>query len=147
MTGQQKISGARFEQLSPKTPHFHCTSHYLYLALSKACDISDMQCMLDIIKTVGILFKYSTKNQVLLEECIESFNIEAVKNGVKTIHLRNCKLLSDTRRVERYTSISNFCLLFGVTIHGLEIMIQNDYKSRKRDPKSIAETCDILHNI
>ena len=147
MTGQQKISGARFEQLSPRTPDFQCTSHYLYLALSKACDISDMQCMLDIIKTVGILFKYSTKNQVLLEECIESFNIEAVKNGVKTIHLRNVKLLSDTRRVERYTSISNFCLLFGVTIHGLEIMIQNDCKSRKRDPKSIAETFDILHNI
>ena len=65
--------------------------------LSKAFDISDIQCMLNDIKTVGILFKYFPKKQVLLEECVESFNRGAMENGTKTMYLRKVKLLCDTR--------------------------------------------------
>ena len=86
MADQQKGCVARFQRLAPKAPYFHCASHDLNLVLSKACDISNIQCMLNVIKTVGILFKYSPKKQVLLEECVESFNRGAVENVTKTIH-------------------------------------------------------------
>ena len=56
--------------------------------------------MLNDIKTVGILFKYFPKKQVLLEECVESFNRGAVENGTKTIYPRKVKLLCDKRRLE-----------------------------------------------
>ena len=76
--------------------------------------------MLNVIKTVGILFKYSPKKQVLLEECVESFNRGAVENGTKTMYLRNVQLLCDTRWVERHTSnfsffylVRGYNLLFG----------------------------------
>ena len=89
--------------------------------------------MLNVIKTVGILFKYSPKKQVLLEECVESFNRGAVENGTKTMYLRKVKLLCDSRWVERHTSIFDFCTLFGVIIYCLEIITQNDDESRKWD--------------
>ena len=87
--------------------------------------------MLNVIKTVGILFKYSPKKQVLLEECVESFNRGAVENGTKTMYLRKVQLLCDTRWVERHTSIFDFSTLFGVKIYYLEIITQNDDESRK----------------
>ena len=54
MAGQQRGCATRFQRLAPKAPYFHCASHDLNLALSKACNISDIQCMLNVIKTVGI---------------------------------------------------------------------------------------------
>ena len=101
--------------------------------------------MLNVIKTVGILFKYSPKKQVLLEECVESFNRGAVENGTKTMYLRKVKLLCDSRWVERHTSIFDFCTSFGVIIYCLEIITQNDDESRKWDRKSITEADDLLH--
>ena len=133
-----------FSGLLPKHP-FHFASHDLNLALSKACDINDIQCMLNVIKTVGILFKYSPKKQVSLDECVESSNRGAVENGTKTIYLRKAKLLCDTRWVERHTSIFYFCSLLGVIIYCLDIITQNDDESRKWDLKSITEADDLLH--
>ena len=75
--------------------------------------------MLNVIKTVGIFFKYSPKKQVLLEECVESFNRGALEKGIETIYLRKVKLLCDTRRIERHTSflVALNCaqFLFGLT--------------------------------
>ena len=82
--------------------------------------------MLNVIKTVAILFKYFPKKQVLLEERVESFNRGAVENGTKTIKV---KLLYDARLVERHTSIFDFCTLFGVAIYFPEIITQNDDKN------------------
>ena len=114
IAGQQRGCAARFQRLAPKAPYFHSASHDQNLALSKACNISDIQCMLNVIKTVGILFKYSPKKQVLLEECVESFNRGAVENGIKTIYLREVKLLCDTRWAERHTS--NFFFFFAPSL-------------------------------
>ena len=61
MAGEQRGCTVRLQWLAPKAPYFHCGSHNLNLALSKACDISDIQCMLNVIKTVDILFRYSPK--------------------------------------------------------------------------------------
>ena len=113
--------------------------------LSKAFDISDIQCILNDIKTVGILFKYFPKKQVLLEECVESFNRGAVENGTKTIYPRKVKLLCDKRRLEWHTSIFDFCTLFRVVIYCLEIITQNDDESRKCDRKSITEADGLPH--
>ena len=147
MTGQQRGCATRFQRLAPKAPYFHCASHDLNLALSKACNISDMQCMLNVIKTVGIFFKYSPKKQVLLKECVESFKRGALENGIKAIYLRKVKLLCDTRWVERHASIFDFCTLFRVIIYCLEIITQNDDESRKWDRKSITEAHGLLHNM
>ena len=126
IAGQQRVCAARFRWLAPKAPYFHCAPHDLNLALSKACDISDILCMLNVIKTVAILFKYFPKKQVLLEERVESFNRGAVENGTKTIKV---KLLYDARLVERHTSVFDFCTLFGVAIYFPEIITQNDDKN------------------
>ena len=61
MAGQQRGCAVRLQWLAPKELYFHCASHHLNLALSKACNISDIQCMLNVIKSVGILFRYSPK--------------------------------------------------------------------------------------
>ena len=90
------------------------------LTLRKACDINDIQCMLNVIKTVGILFTYSPEKQVLLEECVESFNRGAVQDGTKTIYLRKVKLLCNTRWIERHVIflflylVRSYNLLFGI---------------------------------
>ena len=147
MAGQQRGVAARLQWLAPKAPYFHCASHHLNLALRKACDINDIQCMLNVIKTVGILFTYSPKKQMLLEECVESFNRGVVEDGTKAIYLRKVKLLCDTRWIERHTSIFDFCTLFGVIIYCLEIITQNDDESRKWDRKSITEAGGLLHII
>ena len=147
MAGQQRGVAACLQWLAPKAPYFHCASHHLNLALRKACDINDIQCMLNVIKTVGILFTYSPKKQMLLEECVESFNRGAVEDGTKAIYLRKVKLLCDTRWIERHTSIFDFCTLFGVIIYCLEIITQNDDESRKWDRKSITEADGLLHII
>ena len=146
IAGQQNRNiAARLKRLVPKAPYFHCASHHLNLALSKACDISDIHCMLNVVKTVGILFKYSPKKQVLLEQCVESFNRGAVENGTRTIYLRKVKLLCNTRWIERHTSIFYFCTFFGVIIYCLEIITQNDDESRKWDRKSITKPGGLLH--
>ena len=97
MAGQQRGCTACFQRLAPKAPYFHCASHDLNIGLLKACDIRDKQCMLNVIRTVGILFKLSPKKQVLLQECVEYFNRSAVENGTKIMYLRKVNLLCDTR--------------------------------------------------
>ena len=61
MADQQRGCAARFQRLAPISSYFHCAFQDLNLALSKDCNINDIQCMLNVIKTVGILFKYSPK--------------------------------------------------------------------------------------
>ena len=122
MAGQQRGVAARLrlQWLAPKAPYFRCASRHLNLALRKACDINDIQCMLNVIKTVGILFTYSPEKQVLLEECVESFNRGAVQDGTKTIYLRKVKLLCKTRWIERHVIflflylVRSYNLLFGI---------------------------------
>ena len=46
------------QQLAPRALYFYNAFHDLKLKLSKACNISDMQCMLDVMKIVGVLFEY-----------------------------------------------------------------------------------------
>ena len=143
MAGQQRGCATRFQRLAPKAPYFHCASHDLNLALSKAYIISDIQCMLNVIKTVGIFLSIPLRNKYY--ENFESFNRCALENGIKTIYLRKVKLLCDRRWVERHTSIFDFCTLFGVIIYCLEIITQNDDESRKWDRKSITEADGLLH--
>lgn len=46
-------------------------SHDLNLASSKAGSVSQIQYMLDVIRSISLFFKYSPKRQLLLEECIK----------------------------------------------------------------------------
>ena len=72
MAGQERGCVARFHQLAPKALYFHCASYNLNLALLRACNNNDIQCMVDIMKSVGILFKYFQTKQAFLEQCVES---------------------------------------------------------------------------
>ena len=63
MAGQQRGCAIRFQRLAPKAPYFHSAFHDLNLALSKACNISDIQCMLNVIKTVGIFLSIPLRNK------------------------------------------------------------------------------------
>ena len=102
--------------------------------------------MHNLIKTVGIFFKYSPKKQIILKECVESFTRGPVESVIKTIYLRKLKLLCHKRWIERHTSIFYFCALFRVIIC-LEIITQNDNDSRKWDRKSITEANSLLHIV
>ena len=145
--GQQRRCAAHFRQLAPKAPYFHCASHDLNLAPSKACNMIAIQCMVDIIKTLGLLFKHSPTKQALLEQCVESFNSGAMENGIKTIYLRKVKFLCRTRWVEQHTSILDLCILLGCIIPCLELIRQNYDENRKWDRKSITEANALLQNI
>ena len=63
MAGQQRACVTRCQRLAPKAPYFHCASHDLNLALSKVCNISGIQCMLNVIKTVGIFLSIPLRNK------------------------------------------------------------------------------------
>ena len=56
-----------FQQLALKAPYFYSASHDLNLVLYK---ISDVQCMLHVMKTVGVLFEYFPKKKILLENVL-----------------------------------------------------------------------------
>ena len=56
-----------FQQLALKAPYFYNASHDLNLVLYK---ISDVQCMLHVMKTVGVLFEYFPKKKILLENVL-----------------------------------------------------------------------------
>ena len=58
MTGQPKSYATRFQRHSPRVPYFHCALHNLNLTLSKASSITKIQCMLDVIRSIGMCFKY-----------------------------------------------------------------------------------------
>ena len=84
------------------------------------------------------------RKTTLLQQCIEAFNRGAVENNISA----KCqKLFCDTRWVEDHTSIFDYCTLFRVMIHCLEIVRQNDDESRKWDRKSITEANDLFQNM
>ena len=84
------------------------------------------------------------RKTTLLQQCIEAFNRGAVENNISA----KCqKLFCDTRWVEYHTSIFDYCTLFRVMIHCLEIVRQNEDESIKWDRKSITEANDLLQNL
>ena len=71
--GQKRGCTSCFQQLALKAPYIPCASHDLKLGLSKACSISDMQYMVDIMRTVGVLCNYSSTEDYVTTAMYWSF--------------------------------------------------------------------------
>lgn len=142
MCGKQKGCASRFQQLSPRALYIHCSSHQLNLALSKACSLPEIHCMLSTIKSVGLFFKYSPKRSRELESSITSLN-EGRPNKIK---VSKVKLLCETRWVERHTSLEEFDEIYEALLICLE-----DISSKKLhsswDKKTVIEASGLLTNI
>ena len=130
MCGKQKGCASRFQQLSPRALYIHCSSHQLNLALSKACSLPEIHCMLSAIRSVWLFFKYSPKRSRELESSITSLN-EGRPNNIK---------------VERHTSLEEFDEIYEALLICLE-----DISSKKLhsswDKKTVIEASGLLTNI
>ena len=74
MSGHLNGCQTRFREIVPQAMYYHCSSHQLNLALTKACSVQPVQCMLADLKALGIFFKYSPKRQRCLETCTACLN-------------------------------------------------------------------------
>ena len=77
MAGCQNGCVKRFQEVSPRALYFHCASHELNLALSHASKVVEIYHKVCTLKSVGIFFKYSPKQQRELEQCIVSVSERA----------------------------------------------------------------------
>ena len=67
MSGYLNGCRAKFSEQVPAARYYHCASHQLNLALTKACSLKSVQCMLSELQSIGIYFKYSPKRQRCFE--------------------------------------------------------------------------------
>ena len=112
MSGAFNGCQAHFIREVPQATYYHCRSHQLNLALSKACTVVEIHRMVDSLKTAGLFFKYSPKRQHLLETCIDRANEKRRKEKQKEIKRKKFKLLCETRWVERHTALEDFHELY-----------------------------------
>ena len=144
MSGKQKGCAARFQQKSPRALYLHCASHELNLALSKACALPEIHCMLSAVQSVGIFFKYSPKRSRQLEESIKVVN--EGRESSEQISISKVKLLCETRWVERHVSIEEFDDLYEALLVCLEEISFKHLNSRW-DGKSVVEANGLLTQI
>ena len=109
-------------EVVPEARYFHCASHQLNLALTKACAVTSVQCMLPDLQALGVFFKYSPKRQRCLETCTAVLNLDQKQDGKSEICSLKLKLLSATSRVERHTAISDFIKIYEAIIYCLEVI-------------------------
>ncbi|XP_072172497.1 52 kDa repressor of the inhibitor of the protein kinase-like [Diadema setosum] len=148
MAGKEKGCATRFKETSPRAPYIHCANHSLNLALSKACSVSEIHCMMSAIKTTGLFFASSPKRSRQLEKSIQLVNTErreGGQNALPQIPLGKLKLLCETRWVERHTALEDFLTLYEPLIDCLD-------KIRTRidetwSPKAVTEANGILTSI
>ena len=62
MSGKIKGCDTRFQEVSRRAPYFPCASLSLNLALSKASSVTEVNCMLAVIKSTGLFFNGSPEN-------------------------------------------------------------------------------------
>ena len=72
---------AKFSELVPEARYYHCASRQLNLALTKACSVKAIPCMLSSLQPLVVYFKYSPKRQRCLELCMHMLNSAHRKAG------------------------------------------------------------------
>ena len=123
MAGCQKGCAAMFmkKTSNPAALYLHCASHNLNLALSKACGISEIQCMTSALTSVGLFFKYSPKRSRQLEASVRMINDD--RNNDNKITKSKIKPLCETRWVERHTSLEDFRHLYEPLLDCLQFIL------------------------
>ena len=122
MSGHLNGCQANFREVVPEARYFHCASHQLNLALTKASAVKFVQCMLSNLQALGVLFKYFPKKQRCLETCTAVLNLDRKQNGLSEICSLKLKLLSATRWDECHTAISDFIKIYEAGIYCLEVI-------------------------
>ena len=129
---------------------YHCSSHQLNLALSKACTVPEIHQMVSSLKALGIFFKYSPKRQRKLEACVDKVNEDQKRLEKAEIPRCKFKLLCETRWVERHTALEDFNYLYEPIINCLEQMcypLIDEDKQWAWDTKTKTEAAGLLNNI
>lgn len=85
MSGHLNGCQANFRSAVPQAHYYHCGSHQLNLALTKSCQIRNVQCMLSDLKAIGLFFKFSPKRQRCLEQSIQIKNEKRSEAGEEPI--------------------------------------------------------------
>ena len=129
MSGHLNGCQARFRQSVPNATHYHCSSHQLNLALSKACTVPAIQSMLSDVMAVGIFFNYSLKRQWRLEQAIIEINVRRDKERVLKVVPTKVKLMCETRWVERHTVLVEFADMYEPIVVCLEAIGTSDSNS------------------
>ena len=149
MAGKLRGCQALFRAEVPEAKYFHCTSHQLNLALSKACTVPEIHRMVECLKKLGIFFKYSPKKQRALEKSISHTNDRLKLEGKPEIGKVKFKLLCQTRWIERHTALEDFHDLVGPIAETLESISQRPIGEAgvEWDVKSKTEAAGLLHDL
>ena len=163
MSGHLNGCQTLFREIVPEAAYYHCSSHQLNLALSKACDVKPIQCMLADFKSLGIFFKYSPKRQQCMAVCTACLNNDLKAEGKPLIPELKLKLLSTTRWVERHTAVSDFCSIYEAVIYCLQVLshaaeaqskeeqseagVKKPYEIGRFDGKTVGEANGLLHAL
>ena len=145
MSGHLNGCRAKFQESVPRASYYHCSSHQLNLALSKACVVPGIQHMLADLKALGIYFKYSPKRQRRLEDAVMEVNERRESAGVKKVSSTKVKIMCETRWVERHTVLAEFAEMYEPTVLCLEAIASNC--SGTWNSKSITEASGLLRSI
>jgi len=140
MSGEVNGCAAKFREVAPNAPYYHCINHDLNLAISKAADVVEINCMLNTITEVGIFFKYSPKRQNYFHEQVMQYNCTAVHK----IPVEKVKLLCATRWSERHTSLFDFDVLIKPLATCLSKIVNKDDADKKWDTKTITDANGLL---
>ena len=124
-----------------KVIYFHCSSHELNLALSKASKVPDVYNIVCLLQSLGIYFVKSPKRQGHFETDVNSRFQEKEFNTMK----KKIKPLCETRWVERHSAFEDLEGLYKFIVPFLEKVSANE--DRIWDPKSVTEDSGLLRQI
>ena len=103
--------------------------------------------MLDVIEALADFSNIFPK-ELLLKECIKRvMQGNVVYDYSMKNHTKKLKLTSDTKWVERHTSLFDFQTLFTDLLDCFEVIRNNKDEDRKWERKSITEANGFRHNI
>ena len=145
MAGKERGAANQFRLKTGnmKATYFHCASHELNLALSKASKVPEIYNMVCVMQTVGIFFKYSPKRQRALEHSIED---ECKKNNKNPNTAKTkVKPLCETRWVERHTAFSDLEAVYKPLLNCLDCIAVNE--DNKWDPKTVTEATGLKKQL
>ena len=137
MAGKEKGAANQFRVKTgnEKAIYFHCASHKLNLALSKASKVSEVHNMVCLMQSVGLFFKFSAKRQRTFEMAVEE--ICKKRNESPSTMKKKLKPLCETRWVERHTAFIDLQTLYEPLLDCLDGIEAND--KRCWDPKSVTQ--------
>nr|XP_054760699.1 52 kDa repressor of the inhibitor of the protein kinase-like [Lytechinus pictus] len=145
MAGRQKGAANQFRENTnnSKAIYFHCASHELNLALSKASKVPEVHNMVCLMQSVGLFFKFSPKRQREFEKAIGKF---CENNGSNNERMKSkLKPLCETRWVERHTSFDDLKTLYEPLLNCLD-NIESNHNTRW-DPKTVTEASGLNANL